>query len=159
MAGMIHEDASRRLEEVRASNRALRADMPRLSAATDALELRGDTTAIAALVPRLRLECRDHFPIAESVTRELLGPRVAAVVPVLVEQGEVGARLERIEVLLTRASAEAARDELWREWVELVRVLACHVCRKENGLLPLLELVARGAPAPEEIPAAACGRR
>jgi len=156
---MIHEDASRRLAAVRASNQALRAEMPRFAAATEALELRGDASVIAALVPRLRRECRDHFPIAESVTRELLGPRVASAVPVLVEHGEVGERLGRIEVLLPRASADSVRDELWREWVELVRVLACHLCRKENGLLPLLELVVRGASAPAELPVAACGRR
>jgi hypothetical protein len=156
---MIHAEASQRLEAIRASNQALRAEMPRLSAATDALELRGDASAIAALVPRLRVECRERFPLVEAVSRDLLGHRMAAVVPVLAEQGEVGARLARIEVLLTQASAEAVRDDLWREWVDLVRVLACHVCRKENGLLPLLDLVARGASAPAELPVAACGRR
>lgn len=156
---MIDEDASQRLETIRASNRELRAEMPRLTAATDALELRGDASAIAALVPRLRVECRERFPIVESVARELLGHRMAAVVPVLVEQGEVGVRLARIEVLLTGGGTESARDELWREWVELVRVLSCHLCRKENGLLPLLDLVARGASAPAELPVAACGRR
>jgi hypothetical protein len=156
---MIQEETSRRLAAVRARNQALRAEIPRLTAATEDLELRGDASAIAALVPRLRLECRDHFPIAESVARELLGPRVASAVPVLVEHGEVDQRLRRIEVLLPRASAEPVRDEIWREWVDLIRVLACHVCRKESGLLPLLELVARDASAPLELPAAACGRR
>ena len=156
---MILDEARERLAAVRAGARALRAEIHRLSAATEALELRGDAGAIAALLPRLRLECGHHFPLAEAVVRDLLGSGTAATVPVLLEQRELGGRLARIEVLLERAGADAGRDELWREWVELARVLACHLCRKENGLLPLLDLVAAGGPAPAALPVAACGRR
>lgn len=154
---MILDETRQRLAAVRAGTRALRQEFSRLGAATEALELRGDAGAIAALVPRLRDEC-DHFTLAETVARDLLGPGAAAV-PVLVEQGGLGARLGRIEVLLSRATGESARDELWREWVELVRELGCHLCRKENGLLPMLDVVAGGAPAPASLPVAACGRR
>jgi hypothetical protein len=156
---MIHEEASERLAVVRAGARALRAELPRLSAATEALEVRGDPGAIAALLPRLRLKCGDHFPAAASLARELLGPGLASSVPVLVEQGELDARLARLEGLLPEAAAEPVRDDLWRESVELVRMLGCHLCRKENGLLPMLDVVAGGGPAPAGVPVASCGRR
>jgi hypothetical protein len=157
--GMFQEEARERLAVVRAGTQALRAELPRLTAATEALELRGDAAAIAALIPRLKVECGDHFPAAQALARELLGPGMASTVPVLAEQGELGARLARIEVMLPRAGAEAARDELWRESIELVRALGCHLCRTENGLLPMLDLVAGGGSAPAEVPVAACGRR
>ena len=156
---MMLEQTRQRLAAVRAGTRALREELPRLTAAAEALELRGDAAAIAALVPRLRLECRDHFPVAESLARELLGPGVASTVPVLAEQGELGARLARIERLLGSAGADSGRDDLWRESVDLVRALGCHLCRKENGLLPVLDVVAGGGPAPATLPVAACGRR
>jgi hypothetical protein len=159
IGAMFTEEARLRLAAVRAGTQALRAELPRLSAATEVLELRGDSAAIAALIPRLKLECGDHFPAAQALARELLGPGVASTVPVLTEQSELGARLARIEVMLPRACGETARDELWRESIELVRALGCHLCRTENGLLPLLDLVAGGGPAPTELPAAACGRR
>jgi hypothetical protein len=156
---MFIQEARVRLAAVRAGTQTLRAELPRLSAATEALELRGDAAAIAALIPRLKLECGDHFPAAEALARELLGPGMASTVPVLAEQCELGARLARIEVMLPRAGAEAARDELWRESIELVRALGCHLCRTENGLLPMLDVVAGGGTPPDAVPVAACGRR
>jgi hypothetical protein len=156
---MISEQARERLAVVRAGTQALRAQIPRLSAATEALEMSGDPGAIAAVIPRLRLECRDHFPAAEALARDLLGPGLASTVPVLAEQGELGERLARIEFMLPRAGADTGRDDLWRESIELVRLLGCHLCRKEHGLFPMLDLVAAGGSAPTGVPPAACGRR
>jgi hypothetical protein len=143
----------RALAAIRREQRALRAQLSLLETALDRLELHSDAGPVGTLLPGLRLRCRDHFLGVEALAHDLLGAgRVEPPQPV---HGDLDVRLGELEGLLARADQVEGRDDLWRAGHDLVRVLSCHLCRAEHGLLPMLDQAAAGVP-PEALPAPPC---
>jgi hemerythrin-like domain-containing protein len=146
----ISQEDTARIARIRSEHQVLRRKLVDFADAVDGLALRGETEGAAALVSLLRAECDQHFPIEEELAIRLLGASSKPVLLLLSEHRDLRARTERVEQLVERARRgdTTSHDELGGEMLQLGKALTCHLCREENGLLPMIETLPLGSAPP-----------